>query len=286
MFVSACVAEDPGAIFIQGNQRVSRQQQCLPQAAQGGGQQVYQTLGVMDLLQTNQYLAYVVVGSRLPSIEGAVGKSEENLQIETNEVTITGAWLTYKIDNDLLRGPYFGNEGLDIDGDGTLDLPGGLRIPESVYQPASSFIANAVNAVVAIELVPPSVGLALDVDMAFDPIMSAGYLSVEIVMEGYLTDGTKVHSTPYTFPIKVCRGCLVSYDITPDECCLNKSSPPYVPCYPGQDEASPCNIACDVTRHTVRGDKKMLMLRGEITSLSQEAPATDEDVIEQGDDVQ
>ncbi len=262
-------------MFVQGSQRITRQQQCAPQAAGGGSQQVFVTMGTLDLLQTNRYIAHLVVGSRLPNINSATGKEAADLQIEVNEITITGAWVTYRVEDDSLKGPYFGNTPVDLDGDGEEDLPANLRLPESVFVPTSGFLPNANNAVVSLEVIPPPVGLALDVDMAFDKLYSAGIISAEIVMEGYMTDGTEVHSTPFTFPIKVCRGCLVAYNMDPPECCTFLTQPTYVPCFPGQDESSPCTVACDVLRNVVREDQKRAMLLGEIDSLATVLPAVE-----------
>jgi len=271
--VSACVAEDPGSMLIQGNQRITREQQCEPQPAQGGSQMVFLAMGVMDLLQTNHYQAHMVVASRLPTIETATGKEVEDLQIETNEITVTGAWLTYRVEGGTLGDAFFGDAGLDLDGDGELDLPGNLTLPESEFVTTSAFLANATNAVVVLELVTPAVGMALDVNTAFDHLYSAGLISVEIVLTGYLTDGTEVHSTPFTYPIKVCRGCLVAYNVNPEECCTFLDEPSYIPCFPGQDEASPCNIACNViSGSAVREEQKLRMLLGESTSLADPLP--------------
>lgn len=271
--VSACVAEDPGSMFIQGNQRITRQQQCAPQAAQGGSQQVFMTVGTMDLLQTDRYVAYMVVGSRLPNIATATGKENEDLQIEVNEITITGAWVTYRIDG--LQGSFNGNVPVDSNNDGVPELEANLSVPESVFVPTSAFLSNGNNAVVAFEVVSSPVGKALDADKAFDTLYAAGYLSAEIVLEGYMTDGTEVHSTPFTYPIKVCRGCLVSYNMDPPECCTFTEQATYVPCFPGQDEASPCTVACDVLRGTVRETEKRAMLLGETTTLAAPAEPTE-----------
>lgn len=257
-------------MLVQGNQRITQEEKCEPQPAQGGSQMVYLSMGTMDLLQTNRYQAHMVVSSRLPTIEAATGKETEDLQIEVNEITVTGAWMTYRMEG--LEAPYFGDSGLDIDGDGEVDLPGGLTLPESEFVPSSAFLANDSNAVVVLELVTPPVGMALDVSTSFDRMYSAGILSVEIVLVGYMTDGTEVHSTPFTYPIRVCRGCLVAYNVKPAECCTFTAAPSYIPCFPGQDEASPCNIACDVIGNSVREEQKMRMLLGESANLADPLP--------------
>lgn len=252
---------------------VNRAQQCAPQAAQGGAQQVFQTAGVLDLLQTNQYVGHMAVGSRLPDTATATGKQIEDLQIEVNEITITGAWITYRIDG--LQGAFNGNEPLDENDDGVPELEANLTVPESVYVPAAGFLANGSNAVVKFEVVSPLVGKALDADKAFDTLYSAGYLSAEIVLEGFMTDGTEVHSTPFTYPIKVCRGCLVAYDKDPSECCTFLSQPLVPPCFPGQDQASSCTVACDVLRGAIREDRKRAMLLGETDTLALPAEPTE-----------
>ena len=206
---------------------------------------------------------------------------------DIHNITITGAWVSYRMDG--LLGNYqletdADNNGIpdilevDSDEDGKPDLKeSDLRLPSKAFVPTSGLLEAGGTVSVALEAVPPWVGNLLDMDRAFDKAYSGGMLLATVVIQGYMADGTEVRSSEYHFPIRVCRGCLVLYDAPPASCCNHSTAPTSVPCFPGQDEASSCSVACAVLEGTDRADLKVLMVKREISDLSESLPVISSD---------
>ena len=261
-----CVAEDPTTFLIVGNQLINRKVQCVIKT--GGGAMEMQPIGTMDLLQTNQYYMFPVVKNQLSNIGATVGVDPAKLVLEGHNISITGARVDYYMDG--LEGPWNAGEILE---DGTV-VPEETILPRNLWTATSGVVESDFQMPFKLEVVTPEVGQMLDQDKAFDHVYSGGMLKVVVVLTGFMGDGTEVHSPEFHFPIKICRGCLVGYDVPPEECVLDKIPSGYVPCFPGQDESTPCNLIDEMLWDPDfdRIRRKVGMLVQCINSLSEPVP--------------
>lgn len=233
-----CVAEDPTTFIIVGNQLINRKVQCVIKT--GGGALEMQPIGTMDLLQTNQYYMFPVVKNQLTNIGATVGVDPAKLVLESNNISITGATVDYHMDG--LQGPWNAGEVLFAGTENETVVPDETKLPKNVWIATSGVVESDFQMPFKLEVVTPEVGQMLDQDKAFDHVYAAGILKVVVVLTGYLGDGTEIHSPEFHFPIKVCRGCLVGYDVEPELCVSDVYQAGYVPCFPGQDESTPCTL--------------------------------------------
>lgn len=273
-----CVAEDPTVYFVLANQLVTRKAQCIVKGGSSGSVEA-QSVGYMDLLQTNRYLMFPIVQNQLPELEKAVGQNESTMHLDPHTITMTGAWVTYEIAG--LQGPYnAGSNGPDGE-----PISDSTSLPGKVYVPTSGTVAPDNVTTLMMEVIPPEVGTLLDADKGFDVKYNAGMLQTKVVLQGFLGDGTEVHTPPFNFAIKVCRGCLVNYDETASYCCQSSKEVQYVPCWPGQDEASPCRLVCELLHPGMpRAFEKRAMLLGLTGSLADTLSASDLDSVEKSFD--
>lgn len=284
LVLSGCLAEgDPETFYIISTRLINRTAQCQLRATSGTSEVV--PIGTMDLLQTNRYILFPVVKNGFLSVDNVTGLTEENLLAEPNNITITGAWVSYEIDG--LQGSYLLDEDLDADGiadilqldadqDGEPDyVASDFQLPEKVFVPTSGFAETEDEVSVALEIIPPTVGMLLDMDKSFNKFYSGGILQTTVVLQAFMGDGTEIHSTEYHFPLRLCRGCLVFYDKEPQNCCQFDTEPDMIPCYPGQEEPSSCSVACMNLDGVDRQELKQAMVRRELRDLSGELTGTD-----------
>jgi hypothetical protein len=167
-------------------------------------------------------------------------------------MVVKGAWVTYEMDG--LLGDY-------EDGEPT--------VLAKQWLPTSGAVQPLTYLTLKIEAVPPPIALKLDRDIAFDPLGSAGTLTLGVSLEVTLGDGSVLQTEPFYYPITVCRGCLTSYEAKPTRCCDWLIAPDFFPCFPGQDERYSCLTGCWlIWRDRVdRYAEKMAMLEGFITNL-------------------
>jgi len=270
ILLAGCVAEDPTTFLVIGNQLVTRKMQCVIKV--GGGALEFQPIGVLDLLQTNQYYMFPVVKNQLTNVTATIGVDPASMVLEPHNISITGARVDYSMAG--LEGPWNAGATLFADTPDEMEVPDETRLPGSVWVPTSSVVEPDVQMPFKLEVVPPSVGQLLDRDKAFDELYSAGILKVVVVLVGFLGDGTEVHSPEFHFPIKVCRGCLVGYDVPPESCVSDEFMAAYVPCFPGQDESTPCTMVDELLWHSDldRGKRKAGLLVHCINSLGDSIP--------------
>ena len=260
--LAGCAPEGtPQALTLEGNSVVGAQVSCTVKASSGGE---IRSVGTLDLLFANSYLMFPIVSNRLPEasetslLEAAEGAAEPH------GVVLTGARLWFEIDG--LLGQWDGGETI---------------LPDEIFAPTSGYMDPDGELVVQVEALPASVVDLLDGDMVFDSIYTGGYLIVHMVIEGRKIDGTKVRSNELLYPINVCRGCLMYWPIEPTTCCDAVVTEAIV-CFPGQDEAIPCDIGCSVVGFDERAAAKMAMIQKQTNNLSvlDEDGGTDGDVLE------
>jgi hypothetical protein len=251
--VASCAPEgDPETAIVFANMAVGEKTQCVAPAS-GGSSVETRPVGVLDLLLANRYKMFPIVFNGLSSVETTLGVGVKTLALEGHILTFKGAWISYSIDG--LLGQY-------EDGAAT-------KLPKQ-FIPTTGAVEPEKFGIVEIEVVPPPIVQLLDKDMAFDQLGTGGYMIATVVLEGQLSDGTMVHTPEFHYPITVCRGCLTSYEVIEERCCLFEDAPAMFPCFPGQDSRYSCLLGCWLT-YRDRPDRyaeKMAMLNGYIKSLN------------------
>ena len=134
--------------------------------------------GVMDVAFTSSYTAFVLVGNQLTQ-----RGSREQLRTETSRVSLRGAEVTLTT----LDGKELGN--YSTVGTGFVDAAAG-DVP--------AYAAMAVN------VIPSALGSS-------PSLLSAGVVLAKIRVFGDTLGNVSVTSSELDFPIRVCKGCLVSY---------------------------------------------------------------------------
>ena len=260
--LAGCAPEGtPQTLLLTGNSAVSAQGGCKISASASGESR---SVGTLDLLFANNYMMFPMVSNRLPMASAVSELGVTEGAVESHGVILTGARLWFEIDG--LLGQWDGGETI---------------LPDEIFSPTSGYMDPGDGMVVQVEALPASVVNLLDGDMVFDSIYTGGYLIVHIVVEGRKIDGTKVRSNEFVYPINVCRGCRMYWPIEPTTCCDTVVTEAVV-CFPGQDEAIPCDIGCSVVGFNERVAAKMAMIQQQTTNLSvlEEGGGTDGDVLE------
>lgn len=252
-WLNACAPDgDLESIMVFSNVAVSKKTQCIAETG-GGASSETRPIGVLDLMASNHYWMFPMMYNGLTTTQNTVELTPAEISLDSHTIAVRGAWVTYQIDG--LLGHW--------DGDTETVL-------EKQWVPTSGSILPLAFMTFQIEAVPPPIALALDNDIAFDTLGSAGTLTLGVTIEGTLGDGTVVHTQPFYYPITVCRGCLTTYDVRPSLCCNKLIEPDFHPCFPGQDERYSCQIGCwlvyrdQVTRYA----QKMAMFEGYTNSLA------------------
>ena len=264
---AGCAPEGtPQALVIQFNSVVGAENSCKLQVSSGGSQ-VTRSTGTLDLLFAPNYVMFPSIASKLEEASATTEFGAEQGSLDPNGITFTGVRVWYEIEG--LQGQYDGTDTI---------------LPDEIFSPTSGHVDAGKFTAIAVEILPASVVNILDGDKAFDNIYSGGYLIAHVVLEGRTLDGDKVRSNEFVFPINVCRGCLLYWpfhDAT--DCCETLISDETV-CYPGQDEAIPCDLGCSMVEFDPRADAKMSMIMKQSASLTTEGggEGTEGDV-EEGD---
>jgi hypothetical protein len=174
--------------------------------------------GVLDRAFRSNYIAPLLIGNQL-----TVRGDRDTLRTESSRITLRGAVVEIK-DRQGNRLEHY-----TADGTGFVD-PGDGSSPGF--------------GLMSVELIPPSANLPDDSDVI-----------VGVRVFGDTLGGREIESSELTFPIFVCRGCLVSYPsiaVDPDtrECVGGEEPADPPPCVVGQDDPVDCrycsgsNAAC------------------------------------------
>jgi hypothetical protein len=176
--------------------------------------------GVMDVIFTQSYTAFLLVGNQLTQ-----RGSREQLRTETSRIALRGAEVTLTT----LDGKTLGN--YSTVGNGFVNAASG-DVP--------SYAAMSVN------IIPSALGTT-------DAVLSAGTVLAKIRVFGDTLGNAPVTSSQLDFPIRVCAGCLVTYPSDArdpsvpaggDYKCTTAASTTTTdeaqPCVVGQDQTFPC----------------------------------------------
>jgi hypothetical protein len=250
---AGCAPEGtPQALVIQFNSVVGAEGSCKLQVSSGGSQ-VTRSTGTLDLLFAPNYVLFPSIVNKFSEASETTAFGAETGSLEPNGITFTGVRVWYEIEG--LQGQWDGAETV---------------LPDEIFSPTSGHVEAGKFTTIAVEILPAAVVNILDGDVAFDAIYSGGYLIAHVVLEGRTLDGDKVRSNEFVFPINVCRGCLLYWPFNnPEQCCETPVTDATV-CYPGQDEAIPCDLGCSLVEYDLRADAKMAMIKKETATLATE----------------
>lgn len=211
--LAACSDEQTGFVVL-GNVATNAPA-CIAQA--DGNTQTYLS-GLLDVGLRLDYKAILLVGNQLTP-----RGDKTNLRTETQITTITGAEVALFLE------------------DGSLDreftVPAsGVIAPDQAEQPGFG--------VVGVTLIPAEAGLELA-----DQLSDRGQRRtrvVEVRVFGTTIGGNDVESSPFSYVIEVCEGCLVNFELealdSTGVCRLALDQDLTAPCFFGQDESVDCRL--------------------------------------------
>jgi len=195
--------------------------------------------GVLDLDLSNRYTMMPVLENRLPS--SLLLGTPTFASTENNLVSMTGAYINYRVSEDL-----------------TVELADGTEAPlSSRPELAESFVQlpGSMNPtdlrVWEVRAITATVGNALNNATGLREKYATSEVLVDIKFEGTLVDGSVVFSNVFTYPIWVCRGCLT---YNPGVNCAVIDDTVTGPCRFGQDEGVDCRVCSQLTGDVERCD--------------------------------
>ena len=174
--------------------------------------------GVLDVGLTLQYRATLLVGNQLTP-----RGDKPNLRTETQITTITGAEVSlYRDDGSLER---------------SFTVPAaGVISPEEADEPGFG--------IVGVTLIPAQAGFDLATELTDRAERRTRVVEAKVF--GNTLGGNEVESSPFTYVISVCEGCLVAFDdevLDPmGNCRMTTEDKPTEPCKFGQDEKVDCRL--------------------------------------------
>lgn len=190
----------------------------------GGGQVALRPRGRMDLVLTNEYYLFANVVNSMSTTSQVTGGTPATLQLENNNLQIIGGKVSYSV----------GDIGIDL--------------PQNQFVFTSGTVRPGNQSPIQVHAIPPLVGEFLRQAPALQKRYSSVEVVVKLTLEGTLQDGTVVKSREFVYPIDVCRGCLIQYNVAPEFCCdpATWGDVP-VPCFMGQDLSVDCRTCCAST---------------------------------------
>lgn len=213
MTASAGCTEEETALFIRGVVVVDAPE-CI---ASPEGDGVLHSSGLLDVALSPDYEASLIVGSQLTP-----RGDKTNLRTETMITTVTGAEVRLRRDTG------------ELDTEFTVPATGVLQ-PEGGNE--------AGFGIVTATLIPAATGVALAAEL--NPGETRTRVA-SIVVFGETIGGLEVESSPYSYVIRVCEGCLVNFPAVayqdPEAGCvpIDSGEAPASPCRFGQDDAVDC----------------------------------------------
>jgi hypothetical protein len=211
-----CTDETTG-FFIQGNV-LTEAPACVARAESSS---TLLLTGLLDVALRSDYTANLLVGSQL-----APRGDKTNLRTETMITNITGAEVHLFTDT--------GANVLEF----TVPAVGTI-LPEASSDPGLGIVTAT--------LVPASMRTDL-VNELLDSGQPLITRVAEVSVFGKTIGGLEIESSPFTYLIRVCYGCLVEFPaeaqgaVNTFECTSALDEAPVTPCRPGQDEGVDCRL--------------------------------------------
>jgi hypothetical protein len=243
VLAGACVDDSVGtSLVIVGNKALGAN--CQAEASDSG---LFQSRGVLDLvLPLGQYTMHPILRNQMPPSTLANRRQVQDLRVDTNDVALEKAQIRYSFPNPTIApdNPKFVEEGITVFISGTVSSGGGLT---AVALPVLDFeLAQALDAKVE----PRS---------ADNPSPRFTMLA-KVQISGRTLDGAPLVSSEFTFPLDICRGCLLTF---PSVAAVPGAGPncrgvtPFVgehPCLVGQDKRIDCRICRENKPIAERGE--------------------------------
>lgn len=225
-FAPAC-AENDKSIFIRGALAPSQTRQNGACVYTDDPTQAVLFEGVFDLAVRDNYIAVLLAGNQL------IPRGDQNsVRAESNRAHINGAVVRVADPNGGVLGEF-------------TSLATGFVETQNNNTPAfTSFSVTAIDAPTK-----NKIGASLAVGQT-------RLVTANIKVFGKTLGGVDLESGEYQLPIRVCNGCLISFASGDDpatpgvDCSLPLASSSSggttsLPCFPGQDETTPCQTCLD-----------------------------------------
>jgi hypothetical protein len=212
---TGCTDEQTG-FFILGNV-VLEAGECVARAESDA---TLHTSGIVDVALRPEYEATLLVGSQLTP-RGDKG----NLRTETMIATITGAEVHLYRDTGELDGAPF-----------TVPATGVIR-PE-----ASD---DAGFGIITATLIPAATGISIAAELTSPAEISTRI--AEVIVFGRTIGGLEIESSPFSYVIRACEGCLIEFPVAAYEamtgsCTAGATEDIASPCRFGQDDSVDCRL--------------------------------------------
>lgn len=177
--------------------------------------------GTLDVALRSSYQATLLIGNQYTP-----RGSKDNLRTETTRVTLQGA--------EVRLTQVVGNKETDL-GDAFTVTGSGFAFPNKGEDPGYGLFDA--------EVIPSSMNPSVaSTDRALNETITA-----HIKVFGQTTGGQDIDSGEFSFPIKICYGCLVKYPLkaisdsgSGPECLASVEDVPESGCRPGQDDFVDC----------------------------------------------
>jgi hypothetical protein len=229
-WLAAGCVEDTPALFIVHNSQLDTS--CAPVTR--GNPVPFQGSGTLDVTVASEYWMFPRV-ENLMSPSGSVslgrtgGTTTGGTRYEGNRVTLRQAVVSFRTPS-----------GFDV------AMPRNLKIP------LSGTLDPNGNVVTHLRVINSALVSQLRASPQLAERSASVPVTVEVRLEGESTSGTGVESNVFTYPLSLCRGCLLQFPAAADDPdvpgfdCLagfGEGAPSLdAACYPGQDSPLDCRL--------------------------------------------
>ncbi len=197
--------------------------------------------GSLDIVMGTKYIMHALIKNDMPSSLKMNSFTEKDGRMEAHHIFLKKATITYTYDPRII-------------------LPG-LDTREVL---TSGFVSAAGGlAVVDIEIISPDMAQRFATKLPSrdtDNPEPRATMTVDVQVIGETGDGTEVKSNVFTYPITICRGCLLMFPTEADnpnspnfDCDLLSGSLDDEPCNIGQDDPVDCRLC---KRRTPMSERK------------------------------
>ena len=229
----ACVVEKPHVLFLHGNARLDLQLNLCVLSAPSLDLKTM-NWGVLDLNLSQEYMMNTIVENK--AIENNTIPGVNPLQVNNNTVQITVVRFDYRVPD--------GDNGKPL-----VDVPQTTvirHLPDSLNPLSLRILAfPSIDPNVADVLVNGPNSKDYWASQPVENQVPPVELLVDIQLEGILMDGSLVRSNLFTYPIYICKGCLL--DDSPADCTAAPTAE--IPCLFGQDDTVDCRLC-----YNLKGD--------------------------------
>ena len=222
-----CDHASPESLFIIDAMAMSSQNQCVLRPGQSS--QVIRPFGDLDLMVTNYYWLFPHFRNMMEPINSITGEGSASPEAEVHYISVQRA-KTYVDLGEFASGS--GKVGAKYQIDGVESFVAAGAAPQG-------------EAAVAVHVIPPELGAYLEKKM--QAVVDGGviypgiWVTVYVTLYGQTQDGNVISSNEFSFPVRLCWGCMVS-----GSCSSTFSD---LPCYPGQDEPIPALLCPYMSNH-------------------------------------